>query len=49
MLPGHLSAHARGISGDDSIGLVASASEVIDESGNDVPPDRGRARRLGTG
>jgi glycosyltransferase involved in cell wall biosynthesis len=37
MLPGHLSDHLTAFSGNDTIGLVASASEVIDENGNDVP------------
>jgi glycosyltransferase involved in cell wall biosynthesis len=38
MLEGHLSAHAAAFTGDNQIGLVASASGVIDESGNEVPP-----------
>ena len=37
MADGHLAAHATTFAGDDAIGLVASASEVIDEKGNPVP------------
>jgi glycosyltransferase involved in cell wall biosynthesis len=37
MMPGHLASHAAAFAGDDKIGLVASAAEVIDESGKDVP------------
>lgn len=37
MLPGHLAAHVEAFGRDDRIGLVASASEVIDERGNPVP------------
>jgi len=33
MKPGHLKAHAAALAGDDRVGLVASASEVIDEHG----------------
>ena len=36
MLPGHLSAHAASFAADDSIGLTASASVVIDERGRPV-------------
>jgi glycosyltransferase involved in cell wall biosynthesis len=39
MQPGHLSAHAASFAADDSIGLTASASVVIDERGRPVPPD----------
>jgi glycosyltransferase involved in cell wall biosynthesis len=37
LLPGHLAAHVGVLRGDDRIGLVASASNVIDERGHDVP------------
>jgi GT2 family glycosyltransferase len=37
MGPGHLAAHVEAFAGDDTIGLVASASEVIDERGDPVP------------
>jgi glycosyltransferase involved in cell wall biosynthesis len=37
MLPGHLAAHLAALADDDSIGLVASASGVIDGSGRSVP------------
>ncbi len=37
MEPGHLAAHARAFDDDERIGLVASASEVIDERGEPVP------------
>jgi GT2 family glycosyltransferase len=37
MEPGHLAAHAQALAGDDSIGLAASATEVIDEQGEPVP------------
>ncbi len=37
MQPGHLAAHLKVFSRDESIGLVASASEVIDERGSPVP------------
>jgi glycosyltransferase involved in cell wall biosynthesis len=37
MEPGHLAAHVGALAWDESIGLVASASEVIDERGNPVP------------
>jgi glycosyltransferase involved in cell wall biosynthesis len=37
MMPGHLAAHAASFASDESIGLVASASEVIDERGETVP------------
>jgi glycosyltransferase involved in cell wall biosynthesis len=36
MLPGHLSAHAASFAADNSIGLTASASVVIDERGRAV-------------
>ena len=36
MRPGHLAAHHAAFTGDERIGLVASASEVIDERGNPV-------------
>jgi Glycosyl transferase family 2 len=39
MQPGHLAAHAAAMAADRSIGLVASACDVIDERG-DVVPDR---------
>jgi GT2 family glycosyltransferase len=44
MEPGHLAAHVRALRRDGAIGLVASASEVIDERGDPVPAsvvDRG--------
>lgn len=37
MEPGHLADHVAAFARDDSIGLVASASEVIDEGGEPVP------------
>jgi GT2 family glycosyltransferase len=37
MGPGHLAAHVEAFHRDDAIGLVASASEVIDERGDPVP------------
>jgi Glycosyl transferase family 2 len=37
MGPGHLAAHVEAYAGDDAIGLVASASEVIDERGDPIP------------
>jgi glycosyltransferase involved in cell wall biosynthesis len=37
MEPGHLAAHSAALACDDSIGLAASASEVIDERGDPVP------------
>lgn len=37
MEPGHLAAHIEAFGRDDAIGLVASASDVIDERGNRVP------------
>jgi hypothetical protein len=37
MEPGHLEAHVRALAQDESIGLVASASEVIDDRGSPVP------------
>ena len=43
MLPGHLSAHRALFDADDSIGLTASASVVIDEAGRAVSPGGGRA------
>ena len=36
MKPGHLAAHVAAFAGDEAIGLVASASEVIDERGDPV-------------
>ncbi len=36
MLPGHLAAHAASFAADDSIGLTASASVVIDDRGRPV-------------
>ncbi|HKI17365.1 MAG TPA: glycosyltransferase [Isosphaeraceae bacterium] len=44
MKPGHLKAHAAALAADERLGLVASASEMIDERGGLVPPtvvDRG--------
>jgi glycosyltransferase involved in cell wall biosynthesis len=38
MKPGHLKAHAAALAADERLGLVASASEVIDERGGFVPP-----------
>jgi glycosyltransferase involved in cell wall biosynthesis len=40
MEPGHLAAHAQAFEADERIGLVASASEVIDERGEPVPESR---------
>jgi glycosyltransferase involved in cell wall biosynthesis len=40
MEPGHLAAHVRSFAADDRIGLVASASKVIDERGQPVPESR---------
>lgn len=37
MKPAHLAAHVAAFAGDDAIGLVASASEVIDDRGEPVP------------
>jgi glycosyltransferase involved in cell wall biosynthesis len=37
MEPGHLAAHVEALGRDEAIGLVASASEVIDERGDPVP------------
>jgi glycosyltransferase involved in cell wall biosynthesis len=37
MEPGHLSAHLGALTRDETIGLVAGASEVIDERGDPVP------------
>jgi GT2 family glycosyltransferase len=37
MSPGHLAAHVRAFGADDSIGLVASASDVIDEHDEPIP------------
>jgi len=34
---GHLAAHVEAFAGDDAIGLVASASEVVDERGDPIP------------
>ena len=36
MEPGHLAAHMAAFAGDEAIGLVASASEVIDDRGDPV-------------
>lgn len=36
--PGHLAGHMRAFAGDPAIGLVCSASTVIDEQGHPVPP-----------
>jgi glycosyltransferase involved in cell wall biosynthesis len=38
MLPRHLSAHAASFIGDGSLGMIASASMVIDDRGKPVPP-----------
>ncbi len=38
MKPGHLKAHLDALDADDRLGLVASASEVIDEHGESVAP-----------
>jgi len=37
MSPGHLAAHVAALTSDDSLGLVASAADVIDERGERVP------------
>ncbi len=37
MRPGHLAAHAAALTSDDSVGLVASAADVIDARGDRVP------------
>jgi glycosyltransferase involved in cell wall biosynthesis len=37
MQPGHLAAHVEALQQDEAIGLVAGASEVIDEHGDPVP------------
>ncbi|MGP0067034.1 MAG: glycosyltransferase [Isosphaeraceae bacterium] len=37
MEPGHLAAHTRAFEADERVGLVASASEVIDDRGETVP------------
>ncbi len=37
MKPGHLAAHVEAFAGDDGIGLVAGASDVIDDRGAAVP------------
>jgi glycosyltransferase involved in cell wall biosynthesis len=47
MLPGHLKAHAEALAADDRLGLVASASEVIDERGRLVAPTIVEAGGLG--
>jgi glycosyltransferase involved in cell wall biosynthesis len=39
MKPGHLAAHLRAFAADETIVLVASASDVIDETGNPIPDD----------
>lgn len=38
MLPGHLVAHAASFAADCSLGMIASASRVIDDRGQPVPP-----------
>lgn len=38
MRPGHLAAHLAAISAGESLGMVASAVDVIDEAGRPVPP-----------
>ena len=38
MLPGHLSAHVASFNDDRSLGMIASASMVIDDRGKPVPP-----------
>ncbi|MGO9462626.1 MAG: glycosyltransferase family 2 protein [Isosphaeraceae bacterium] len=38
MKPGHLAAHAAALAADERLGLVASASEVIDDCGDLVAP-----------
>jgi len=47
MMPGHLQAHVAALAADDRIGLVASASEVIDENGRRVAPSVVQAGGLG--
>ena len=47
MEPGHLAAHTAAFAGDEAIGLVASASEVIDERGDSVPETVVRRGGLG--
>jgi hypothetical protein len=47
MLPGHLKAHAQAFAADDKVGLVASASTVIDAHNQPVPPDVVRPGGLG--
>ena len=37
MRPGHLAAHEAAVTADDSLGLVASAADVIDDQGEIVP------------
>ncbi len=39
MKTGHLAAHVRAFAAHESIGLVASASDVIDETGRTIPDD----------
>jgi glycosyltransferase involved in cell wall biosynthesis len=49
MRPGHLSAHVAAFLGEDRVGLVASASEVIDEGGKEVPDNVVERAGLGPG
>ena len=44
LLPGHLEAHAETLHSDAAVGLVASASVVIDEAGRELP-----ATKIGRG
>jgi GT2 family glycosyltransferase len=37
MMPGHLAAHVEAFARDDDVGIVASASEVLNERGDPVP------------
>jgi glycosyltransferase involved in cell wall biosynthesis len=39
MMPGHLAAHAAAFDGDPGVGLVASASDVMDDRGRPVPEE----------
>jgi glycosyltransferase involved in cell wall biosynthesis len=48
MLPGHLAAHVAALSADPSIGLVASASDVIDTDGRPLPAHSVERGGLGT-
>jgi glycosyltransferase involved in cell wall biosynthesis len=47
MMPGHLAAHAAAFAADESIGLVASATIMIDERGEPMPAPRIGRRDLG--